>query len=547
MLMTWLRAPLPYAWLVTVSLLLSVGCCRSSQSNAGDAGGRQDAPQSNGDPGPAWDVWQGRRDAGTPTDGHRDAAVPPDRGRGPDARVDAGTRVRHYVGYFPSWSEAWFDDRDWSGQPYSDAEILQKSKLASRPDCLSHLLVSFVAPDLSFDAAAVGAGTCTGTGLGFSATCRGIQAAIRVARSRGQTVLLAVGGSTYSSRWRNLAAEAGQPIESAVHKKALRDLLDYLGADGLDVDYEAEGGPGSAVADEYAKAILAMREAVEAATKGRRLLTLAGWSTGADCTSNQLADPSANAGCLAATYWGGSGGRERDVLQRKIAASGTGASFAGKTTIADLIDEISIMSYDARYEHFDPTKAFKLYRAIFPTKNVNIGLETAPEGWAGAILVCNNDDASASWPGTIILKDQESLAVNQPYSVERSVGYVRDHDTIGGAMLWHLFKYDNVPPGACNPDGIHRKVSEILGFPLPDGGVDGGVKDGVRDGRPGDAGIRDAPISDRRTEDGSTGPCGKNTFDCQGVSPDPEHQPVVPGTRCCCFWGMKPQPDKTCA
>jgi len=42
--------------------------------------------------------------------------------------------------------------------------------------------------------------------------------------------------------------------------------------------------------------------------------------------------------------------------------------------------------------------------------------------------------------------------------------------------------------------------------------------------------------------------CGAedNTFFCDGVAPAPE-QPVVPGTPCCCNWGLTPQPDGTCA
>ena len=39
--------------------------------------------------------------------------------------------------------------------------------------------------------------------------------------------------------------------------------------------------------------------------------------------------------------------------------------------------------------------------------------------------------------------------------------------------------------------------------------------------------------------------CGARTFECEGRSPDPA-QPVVPGTTCCCEWGLEPVGDGSC-
>lgn len=39
--------------------------------------------------------------------------------------------------------------------------------------------------------------------------------------------------------------------------------------------------------------------------------------------------------------------------------------------------------------------------------------------------------------------------------------------------------------------------------------------------------------------------CGVRTFDCSGVSPNAE-QPAVPGTRCCCEWGLAPIGNGDC-
>jgi hypothetical protein len=42
------------------------------------------------------------------------------------------------------------------------------------------------------------------------------------------------------------------------------------------------------------------------------------------------------------------------------------------------------------------------------------------------------------------------------------------------------------------------------------------------------------------------GTCAPGTFACT-TSPDPANQPQIPGTKCCCNWGKKPQADGTCA
>lgn len=373
------------------------------------------------------------------------------------ASSDAGytaivTTGRHYVGYFPSWSDSYYDSVNWNGQPYSDDEIFQQSKLARVPNCFTHIMLAFVKPDLAFNGQDL-----TGTGLDFSASISGVKRAIEVLHTRNQKALLAVGGATYNN-WNGLANEAGVAINNTTYKKALYNLLLYLGADGLDVDFEIEGAPGSTVATTYAKAIVAMKEVVDAASSGdARILTLAAWSTGADYAIGNTDKTGWNSANT--TYWGGSSGRERDVLLRN---AGTYSSAYSGKKIRELIDEISVMTYDARFEHFDPVKSYDLYRAIYPDGYLNIGLEPAPEGWAGAVLVCNNSDAGAT--GTMVLQDQEGNTVNQPYSVERSVGHAKN-DPKGGAMLWSILK---APSGSyATPTQVSQKVSELLNIGDP--------------------------------------------------------------------------------
>lgn len=42
-----------------------------------------------------------------------------------------------------------------------------------------------------------------------------------------------------------------------------------------------------------------------------------------------------------------------------------------------------------------------------------------------------------------------------------------------------------------------------------------------------------------------SGACPVNAFDCSGASPSSQ-QPLIPGTHCCCSWGMKLQSNGAC-
>jgi len=370
------------------------------------------------------------------------------------SRVDNYDQVNkptyHYVGYFPSWSDTEYDSINEEGQPYSDEIIIQKSRLARVPNYFTHVILAFVKPDLSFNGS-----NFTGTGFNFPATLSGVKRAVQILQGKNQKVLLAVGGATYNN-WSTLADEAGIEIDSTVYKKALKNLLLYLGADGLDVDFELGGGPQSAEAAMYAKSIVAMREVVDSvnADGGNCILSLAAWSTGADYAYGNT-DRTGWSG-EGYSYWSGSAGRERDVFLRDAGAYSSNYS---SIKIRDIINEVSVMSYDARFENYDPVKAYDLYRAIYPDGHLNIGLETAPEGWAGAVLVCYNSDASAE--GTIVLKDQEGNTVNQPYSVERFVSHAKN-DPKAGAMLWSIWKDSS--GSYATPTQVSQTVSKILGI-----------------------------------------------------------------------------------
>ena len=91
------------------------------------------------------------------------------------------------------------------------------------------------------------------------------------------------------------------------------------------------------------------------------MLTLAGWSTGADCT----AQTSASAGCAGKlSYWGGNAGRERGVLLKYPA-------------VASMLDMVNVMSYDARYEHYDGVVAYDELLRLTDPKLVTMEMDLA--------------------------------------------------------------------------------------------------------------------------------------------------------------------------
>jgi len=238
-----------------------------------------------------------------------------------------------------------------------------------------------------------------------------------------------------------------------------------LKLDGLDVDYEVNGTDAANVSS-YAQAIQAMREAIDQATKsdGRsRQLALAAWSTGADYTA-QVPNPSAP---TQISYWGGSAGRERLTFAKTI-SSGT---YAGRQ-VGSLLDIVSVMAYDAGYQHYDPLVAYDQYRALAPnTTVVTIGLEIPPEAWGGAVLVVN--DADAYQVGTIIQLDQYGKILNAPFCVERDATHILGNSVNpqDGLMVWDLLLTNSVtltgPTGAsvksATPSTIASEAVTLFG------------------------------------------------------------------------------------
>jgi Chitinase len=303
---------------------------------------------------------------------------------------------RALVGYYPSWFEA------------------TSGKLSATPTGYTHVILAFAKPDFAWNGQ-----NWNGTGLQFASTPETIKKQIATLQARGIKVVLAVGGATYLN-WVPLAAEADKPGKITA---ALTQFVADMGLDGIDVDYETDGTGPKQIA-EYRAAIGALSNAANG-----KMLALAAWSTGADCTK-----ATGTAACGGKTgVWDGRTGRERLVFAE--------ASLFAKLSM------INVMSYDAGVEEFDPVKAWSLYRALLPaTVTLNIGFETAPEGWGPARLVATDDKAVC--PGARIKADQFGNPVNKPYSVERILkdGPLSNHaNPQDGAMVWHLLKDQKLP------------------------------------------------------------------------------------------------------
>ena len=234
-----------------------------------------------------------------------------------------------------------------------------------------------------------------------------------------------------------------------------RDLikaLHHLSFDGIDLNYEVEGVSAVHI-DQYKNVIKATRMAVRVAGNSR-MLSLAGWATGADCT-----DTTGTKACGGKTsYWAGNAGRERTVFS--------------DPTMAKLVDMVSVMSYDLRYENFDAVMAYTLYRTLFPPSViVNIGFKTAPESVPGALLVVEDKDAQCL--GSVILNDQYGDAVNQPYSVNRlalaPLSITTQANPRDGAMLWEVTR---TTAGNCaqaplaSPGSVRAKIASMYALPL---------------------------------------------------------------------------------
>lgn len=318
---------------------------------------------------------------------------------------DDHNRSKHFaIGYLPTWALEGFHTVDYAS-----------SQIPTIDELYSHVVISFAKPDMTFNGT-----NFVGTGVEFASYLEGVKKAIEVLQKRGVKVLLAVGGATYNN-WDPLANEQGLEISATRHKKALKAFIDTLNLDGIDVDYEISGADSVNV-ERYYKSILALKEVT-----GDKLLTIAGWSTGADC----IAATSHHSDCQGKlSYWGNSAGRER-ILFKKFRDNGY--------IVEELFDYVAIMTYDGGLNRFDPINLFENYQAIY-NGPIAMGFEIPAEAWGGAELVVTNTQAEACESTSMISGDSYiSGGTKRHYSIERLVNFVNSVSN-SGVMLWSLYE-----------------------------------------------------------------------------------------------------------
>lgn len=396
----------------------------------------------------------------------------------------AADKKAFFMAYYPTWYEPAYNafctgqfkdpaDKTWKpcavNTVLSNDYIKANSLLAGGiPDYVTHVMLSFGKFNLMHNwwtATAQGTKNAIGdtanlnrttVGLDFVSSSRSVKEEIRALKEThpGLKVILALGGASFNDSWSGVT-------DDDIHGAA--QLIVDLDIDGLDVDYEIQGAAPTDIQN-YKKAIVDMRKAVdEAQAKSgkEKLLTLAGWSTGADCTA-LTQNTSIYPQCAGkVSWWGGSGGRELQVFQEIDRPSGK--------TVASMIDMIGVMAYDAGYELYDPIVAYKEYRAIArPDARIAIGVEPPPQAWGGAVTTV--DDKSKTCVGNLIPKDQYQNPVNEAATVKRLADALQPGD---GLMMWSLFLEDKeravpnrdaLPCGNTGVTNIARAISEVLGL-----------------------------------------------------------------------------------
>lgn len=364
----------------------------------------------------------------------------------------APEKISFFMAYYPTWFAPFHDafcadGRNCSPGPNApvadDAVITRTSLLAGGvPDYVTHVMLAFAKLNQMHNYGGISkvSSDLGKLGLSLITSSASLKESIRVLKlnNPGTKVILALGGASYNDSWNNV---------TAADVSKLTQLIVDLGLDGLDVDYEV-GGVDTANINKYYDSIVKMRQAIDSAnaqTGKKAILTLAGWSTGADCTAQTqgIAYPECKG---KVSYFGGNAGRERLVLKGKGASS--------------MIDGYGVMSYDAGYTHFDPIVAYNQYKALAkPGAIVAIGIQVSPdEGWGKAITFvddkgvgndnpCKGDlagntlsdnTAGGNTPGNIILWDQYGTPKPGTFSVKRFAGELSKNPG-DGFMMWSLF------------------------------------------------------------------------------------------------------------
>ena len=244
--------------------------------------------------------------------------------------------------YYDSWAANWTDD------PYA-------LDLANISKDVTIVNLAFANPKGTYKK---GSFTFANTGLDFSVSFNTVKGAIQILRKRGVKVLLSVGGHTYPY---NISAPYANYND-------MKNLLDDLGCDGLDIDWEPSNG--IEVDWKFGEIIQTWKDI------GIGYLTAA-------CTGTGVYKPTGN------------GDGYQGMCIKGIVAKG------------HLLDAINIMAYDAGpITSFDPLISYTSYRTIYKGALL-LGFELGPQAWGGYITTLDDVKKACNW----VQKDR--LAGNQ--------------------------------------------------------------------------------------------------------------------------------------
>jgi hypothetical protein len=235
------------------------------------------------------------------------------------------TYIMSLIGvYYESWSEKWTD----SGS---------KTGLASVEKPISIVYLSFAKPDCTYVS---GQNTFSETGLSFSYDWKVLREAISIVKKKGITVMLSVGGGAYWS--------GTKPFNA----KNCVDLMNDLGCDGIDIDWEG-----------YASRDYELTDCIKnlKPLMGAKKISFAGFSTGA--------------------Y-----GKDGDTYK--------GSAIDAMTKQGSNVDWINIMAYDAG-KKFDPLGAFAAY-SVYYKGPLLLGFEVGKQGWGDDLLTMDEVEKNCS-------------------------------------------------------------------------------------------------------------------------------------------------------
>lgn len=217
--------------------------------------------------------------------------------------------------YFPTWASPWVAKS-------SDMDL---AKLPQTVPGVGIVYLSFADPTCNY---VKQQRNFNGTGIQFSQDFSVVVGAIKILKDAGVIVMLSVGGGAYWSG------------SKTYHAKNCVDLMNDLGCQGIDIDWEGHADRDYELTD-------ALIDTKKQLVPGQ-FLCFAGFSTGA--------------------Y-----GKDGDTYK--------GSAIHAMINANAIIDWINIMAYDAG-SSFDPLGAFDCYR-IYYGGVLYLGFQPGVQGWGG--------------------------------------------------------------------------------------------------------------------------------------------------------------------